>query len=552
VRTSRKKTALSAVGLFLGVSLLGAAGVQAANALTLEDDPATAEQVVTEEALVAPDSEAAVPEETPVVPEEEVVPEEDVTEESAAPQGFSTQTAKNDGEQGQDTCPDGGGWLKIEPIDALTYEYTAPSGQLIAEVCYKAANDVIYIDIEDAASYEFVSTVTNKNGELQQISHVSVRLITEEPTCVDDPVYAYTFDPATGSGVITVTGGEEGEELCEPLAVRAASWTYDTPASGSPSWPQTLNGYNDTTVDAIGEFNYGPPQLEDCRQYDVYASFGGFDELELPTYLNGSHDPFEPAFLHETLNGFGPNPTYSFTSSEGCNPTSTEIEPDGPIKNDVCGIANDSFTLPGAQPNELESITPEGTYTADELPTEDGTVVVTFVPADGYEVKDDPNAEYEVDENGNAVWILVFTDEPCSTVIVKPAVQHVEVCGVDNDTVTTPGTAVENAEGITETEEFYYVIDPDGTDTPGTITVLAIPKDGFTVAEPGEGDTYVIDGGGNASWTFVDDDAACPPPGLAFTNGSDPMPAVGLASSLLALGSLMVAGMFLLRRMNVV
>jgi hypothetical protein len=540
-RRPKRRLLAGAVALAFTASIVGIGAAVPAWADDTVPEPIVTEVVAPAETTEEVVEEEVAPEETTPVEETPAVPEEEVAEELVAPQGFSTQTAKNDGEQGQETCPDGGGWLKIEPIDALTYEYTAPDGQLIAEVCYKASTEVIYIDIEDAASYEFVSTVTNKNGELQEISHVSVRLITDDSTCVDDPVFSYTFDPATGSGDVTVTGGEEGEELCAPLYIRAAAWTYDLPASGSPSWPQTLYGTpGDTTVNAIGVFSYGPPQLDSCRQYDVYASFGGFGELELPTYLDGSHDPFEPAFLHETLNGLGPNPTYSFTSSEGCNEEDpTEVEPASPIKVDLCGVENDSFTLPGAEPNEMESVTAEGTYTADDLPTEDGTVAVTFVPADGTVVKDDPNAEYEVDENGNAVWILVFTDEPC--LVVKPAVQHVVVCGVDNDTVTTPGTAVENAEGITETEEFYYVIDPDGTDTPGTINVLAIPKDGVVVAEPGDGDTYVIDGDGNASWTFVDDDAACPSPGLALT-GSNPMPLVGFGALLLAIGTLAVAG----------
>jgi hypothetical protein len=145
-------------------------------------DEAPPEETLIVEEVITPDATEEVVEEEATPEETTTVPEEVVTEESVDQQISSTQAAKNDGEQGQETCPDGGGWLKIEPIDALTYEYTAPGGQLIAEVCYKASTDVIYIDIEDAASYEFVSTVTNKNGELQQISHVSVRLITEEPT----------------------------------------------------------------------------------------------------------------------------------------------------------------------------------------------------------------------------------------------------------------------------------------------------------------------------------------------------------------------------------
>ncbi len=220
----------------------------------------------------------------------------------------------------------------------------------------------------------------------------------------------------------------------------------------------------------------------------------------------------------------------------------TPIVPESPVKTDVCGVENDSFTLPGAEPGETESVTDEGTYTAEGDPTKGEDVVITFVPNEGSVAADIEGVDYLVDENENAIWTFVYTDEDCP--VVKPAVQHVVICGVDNDTVITPGTVVENAEGITETDEFYYVIDSDGTDTPGTITVLVIPKDGITVAEPGDGDTYVIDKEGNASWTFVDDDAACPtdPPattGLPNTGATIPLP-LGVAGVLL----LLVGGAF--------
>ncbi len=158
-----------------------------------------------------------------------------------------------------------------------------------------------------------------------------------EPECVDNPDWSYTFNEATGSGSITVGGGDEGDTLCEPLYVRATTWKYVPPASGSPSWPQTLYGYNDLTVSEVGSFDYSPPQLAACRQYDIYASFGGFGDLAVPSYLIGSHNPSEPAFLHETLSGKGPNPTYSYTNSSGCGTPP-------PPGDDVCVVSSDTST----------------------------------------------------------------------------------------------------------------------------------------------------------------------------------------------------------------
>lgn len=144
--------------------------------------------------------------------------------------------------------------------------------------------------------------------------------------CVVNPVFTYTFGSATGSGVITATGGNVDDELCSPLYVRPVAWDYDVPASGSPSWSQTLHGYNDVTVDKIGTFPYAPPQIETCRQYDVYASFDGWGALAVPESLLGPNNPFEPQFLHQALAGMGPNPTWSYTSSEGCNPPPPTVQ----------------------------------------------------------------------------------------------------------------------------------------------------------------------------------------------------------------------------------
>jgi hypothetical protein len=207
---------------------------------------------------------------------------------------------------------------KVDTIgDPATVTYTAPSGFLVDAYCVKAGTEPIIVSVNPPAA-----TVIIDHPNKDSVSHYQVHLvaIAVVPTCVSTPNYSYTFDSATGSGDITVTGGAAGATLCKPLAVRAVAWSYDLPASGSPSFPQTQIGHNDSTVDKIGTFHYGPPQVATCRQYDAYASFDGFGALAVPEHLLGSHNPYEPAFLSETLKGKGPNPTYSMTTSEGCNP----------------------------------------------------------------------------------------------------------------------------------------------------------------------------------------------------------------------------------------
>lgn len=151
------------------------------------------------------------------------------------------------------------------------------------------------------------------------------------PPCVQKVTWSYTFD-GVGSGTITASAkdAKQGAKLCDALAVRATTYEYDRPASGNPSWPQTLVGYNDLLVDSIGTFSYGAPALDVCRQHDIYAEFvskGGFDKLAVPAKLNGPNNPYEPQFLHQALSGKGPNPTYSSTSSSGCNTPPSTPEP---------------------------------------------------------------------------------------------------------------------------------------------------------------------------------------------------------------------------------
>jgi hypothetical protein len=309
----RPKRTLKVWGATLIVASFATVGLGIAPAYASDEIP---EPIITEEAAPADTTgsvveEEVVPEETPAVVEEEVI------EESVPSQSFSTQAAKNDGEQGQETCPDGGGWLKIEPIDALTYEYTAPSGQLIAEVCYKASTDVIYIDIEDAASYEFVSTVTNKNGELQEISHVSVRLITEEPTpptgnaqniCVEvdegieaefsatgedgsTPVNHYTLVDGvlvdTDEGSPSETYGFS--ELVSVLTGKGEGQTYTAEVRAGDTLESSIVVFAETTftIDCEDDTPPPPPPGEDPDPVDELANTGPITWPLIPAGLIG-------------------------------------------------------------------------------------------------------------------------------------------------------------------------------------------------------------------------------------------------------------------------
>ncbi len=121
--------------------------------------------------------------------------------------------------------------------------------------------------------------------------------------CIDDADFSYTWDGPAGTGSVVVTGGAEGQPLCFPLFVRAASYNYDTPVDGNtPSWPQTLVGVNDYTIDTVGTHPFQVPGTN-CGQDDVYATFdyAGFDDLAVPDRLLGPSNPYEPQFLHKAV-----------------------------------------------------------------------------------------------------------------------------------------------------------------------------------------------------------------------------------------------------------
>lgn len=386
----------------------------------------------------------------------------------------------------------------------------------------------------------------------------------DEPECVEDPTFSYTFYGATGQVVLTVSGGDEGEPLCDPLAARTAAWTYDLPASGSPSWPQTLAGFTDKLIDVIGTYDYSPPQQDSCYQYDAYAAFvsdGGFDALNLPTNLLGSHNPSEPAFLHETLPGSGTNPTWSFTSSEGCNPPPPPVV----VPSDVtASITAECKAFPEGENGQggLIAFSSSNALVAGPDPVGTSAEVEYFVGGTSVhgpvtQAPDGTNEGYDyialedsgiymatIEVDGIVVATLDFFNSDCGTpdpTVITPAPPTV-YCGVP----TIPGVLDErNADGnVWVTAQVSYVYDKAA----GTVT--GYPKSGFVFAEPGDGDTYTLDKDGHAIWVISELPDTCPPvinpptetPGLALTGINIGGPLLGGISALLAGGALVLMG----------
>ncbi|MFZ2126372.1 MAG: LPXTG cell wall anchor domain-containing protein [Candidatus Microsaccharimonas sp.] len=160
---------------------------------------------------------------------------------------------------------------------------------------------------------------------------------------------------------------------------------------------------------------------------ETVAPYGSYSYPDpISEFQNG--DSFTVTVLANGVAVFGPT-EFTIDCEEPEEPTI--VVPESPTMVDPCGTDDDSFTLPSAEPGETESVTDEGTYTADDQRDENGVgdVIVTFTPAEGFVVSDTKNADYELDENGNAVWTFTFTDEKCPT---NPPVTPPSTTGLPN------------------------------------------------------------------------------------------------------------------------
>lgn len=102
------------------------------------------------------------------------------------------------GANGQETCPSGGDWTKVDGLSGTSYTFDAPSGFLIVEVCYKHSTYVHQFSVTPTTSYTVVADFhwnENAGKEIQyELSHASFRL-EAEPTPTDEPPTPTPTDP---------------------------------------------------------------------------------------------------------------------------------------------------------------------------------------------------------------------------------------------------------------------------------------------------------------------------------------------------------------------
>lgn len=110
---------------------------------------------------------------------------------------------------GQETCPEGDGWVKVDNLDGQSYTYDVPEGFEVTNNCFKAGADGKSYDDEgnklDSAlvfgsgSTVNNTTVFNQNGKLRDISHASFLLVAieEEEEEEETPTTTIPEEPST-------------------------------------------------------------------------------------------------------------------------------------------------------------------------------------------------------------------------------------------------------------------------------------------------------------------------------------------------------------------
>ncbi len=163
-----------------------------------------------------------------------------------------------------------------------------------------------------------------------------------------------------------------------------------------------------------------------------------------------------------------------------CAPT--EVTPVGVTFIDLCGIANDTYTVSSTTGVTYHLGTAAGAVVTANTYAGSGTVTVVAVANAGFVL----SAPYTFSHT--------FTNVACDSHVTPGAVSFNEMCGIANDTYTVPSTT-----GVT-----YHLGTPAGPEVgagtyggTNTVTVVAVANPGF-----------VSDG--VISWTYDFTDTPCP------------------------------------------
>jgi hypothetical protein len=262
------------------------------------------------------------------------------------------------------------------------------------------------------------------------------------------------------------TGNPANPDLTNEKA-KSKVFKVDCPESVTPATP--------TSADVCGMIG---------DTYTIPTTAGVKYQINGSTVAAGTYPGFGAVTINAVADdGFVLTGTTVWNFTFNMMPCVTNVTPIAPSKVDICGTANDTYTIPST-PGVIYFVngvpTSAGTYTAT------GTVNITATPLIFYAL------------TGTTSWTFNFTNTPC--VVTPAAPTKNDVCGKQNDTYTIPSTV-----GVR-----YFVNGVEkaaGTYSAPTIALIV------AVAKPG----YALNIHSQLIWLYGFTNKKCPQPCQPFT-----------------------------------
>ncbi|WP_225755372.1 hypothetical protein [Actinotalea sp. Marseille-Q4924] len=414
----------------------------------------------------------------------------------------------NSGNDNGGVCPDTfvegvGGWFKYDGLNGETFSVPAMDGYVVAEVCYKASTEVVYL----GAVTSVTSTVLNDNGKAQALSHVSVRYVpVTQPTVVTPgiPQFVELCGTEDDDVVLPTTAGVVYTETWDGLTVTVtatAAAGYTLAVGAVTSWTHTFTDLPCDYVPVVVTPEV-PEFVDECGTADDEVILP--EDTEYVTYemtRDGMVVTVTAVLVNEAdVFADGVDTEWEFTF------TDVACDTDTVVKVPLCHATGSE-----TNPYVFIEVSVAAFFQAGHIDHEDDIFDSFTYVKHGETLTVDAQGDLSLLENECDTGGVVVPDEVTPSVMVE-------------DTVCVPGEFQLIGGSITLGDEdgVTYVVTLDGEEVtdltdlePGHYVVTAMLEDGYEFGELGAG--WTLDEDGNAVFHVMITDLPCEPGLLGVT-----------------------------------